>query len=82
MWTTCCINISSGGAWGAQLGERLTLSFSSGHHLGVLGSSPASGSVLSRECACSSPSTPPSAYASSLPFRLLLFFKIYLFIYP
>ena len=39
------------GAWVSQSGKHLTLDFSSGHDLGVLESSPASGSMLSRESA-------------------------------
>lgn len=35
------------GPWEAQSFERLTLGFSAGHDLSVVGSSPASGSVLS-----------------------------------
>ena len=47
-----------GGAWVAQLVECLTLGFSSGQDLRVLGSSLALVSVLSRESACPSPSAP------------------------
>ena len=44
----------SAGAWVAQSVERLTLDFSSGHDLRVMGSSPALGSVLSMEPAWNS----------------------------
>jgi len=39
------------GAWVAQLVERRTLDFGSGRGLGVVGSGPALGSVLSGESA-------------------------------
>ena len=42
-------NSRTEGAWVAQSVECLTLDFSSGHDLRVVGSSPASGSVLSTE---------------------------------
>ena len=48
------------GAWVAQLVKHPILDFSSGHDLRVLGSNPISGSMLSTECACPSPSAPLS----------------------
>ena len=50
------------GAWVAQSVECMTLGFSLGHDLGVMGSRPTIGSVLSRESAWGSlsPSAPPS----------------------
>ena len=57
-------NIYVGGTWVAQLVERLTLGFNSGHDLRVLGLSPTSGSVFCRESA--------GGFYLSLPEPLLL----------
>ena len=46
----------------AQSVKHLTLGFSLVHDLGVLGSSPASGSLLNRESASPSASAPPPAH--------------------
>lgn len=48
------------GTWVAQSVWLRTLSFSSGQDLRVLRLSPTSGSMLSTESACPSPSAPPS----------------------
>jgi len=60
----------------AQSVERPTLDFGSDHDLRVLESSPASGSALSVESACPSPSTPPPARTLSLSNKYI--FKKYL----
>ena len=57
------------GAWMAQSVKHLP---SAGHDLIVLGSSPTSTSLLSRESACPSPSAPPPAHALSLSLSLSL----------
>jgi len=46
------------GAWVAQLFGHPTLDFSSGHDLGVVGSSPVSDAAFSGESAGDSPSAP------------------------
>ena len=56
---------SNRGTWVTQLIERLTLGFSSGHDLGVVGSSSALGSALNGESACDPLSPSPSAPASA-----------------
>jgi len=53
------------GAWVAQLIEQLALDFGSGHDLRVLGSSPASGSVLSGESAWGYSLSPTPAFPSA-----------------
>ena len=45
------VKVYTGSAWVAQLVEHPTLDFSSGHDLRVVGSSPESGSMLSRKAA-------------------------------
>ena len=44
-----CLEGNSGGTWVAQSVEHPTLGFGSGHDLGVVRSSPASGSMLGGE---------------------------------
>lgn len=52
--------------WVAQLVERFTLGFSSGHDLKMESFSLASSSMLSRDCACPSPSPCTSSPCSSV----------------
>lgn len=65
-----CLSISKdvlSGTWVAQSGEPLTLGFGLLRGLRVVGWSPVSGSELSTESACPSPSAPaPLAYPLSL----------------
>ena len=56
--------IPNRGYWMAQLVTYLALGFSSGRGLRVVRSSPMSGSVLSMESACPSPSGPLTLSAS------------------
>lgn len=74
--TTCCSTDSNSccryGARVAQLVEHVTLDLGSGHDLGVRGSSPVSGSELSAESACFSPSPGLHAVHARVPYQINL----------
>uniref|UniRef100_A0A452QJC0 SLP adaptor and CSK interacting membrane protein n=1 Tax=Ursus americanus TaxID=9643 RepID=A0A452QJC0_URSAM len=74
-WSAQCQHL---GSLGAQSVKHPTFDFSSGHDLGVLGSSPTLGSLLNVESACPSPSlfSPPPPLSLSLSNKPNLFFSM------